>query len=242
MNLFSDKREAAIKDTVKRLADREINRCTHNITSEDLFKVFVRPEHKTMVRDIMEVAKVADADQSFMTKLVAQHDLGDMVVWVEYTMPAGQAFKFLVPTYATTGFVDIEPDNSSYVKIQDYIARRTDIGIRWGRAWDVLLECDRLCSSLAEMKLVFPGIVGILKLHDVTRKLGEQAENSKALSIPAMSREFRETARAATAQVVGGLLLEDTPAAESAKNIKIAMYGAGESKLYAWSKYSSTFY
>lgn len=242
MRLFSDKRASAIRETVQLLANREINRCTHNITSKDLFNVFVQPEHKEMVRDIMKVAKVADAEQQFMNEMAVQHSLGNMAVWVTYTMPVGQPFKFLVPTYATTGPVNADPDNRSYIKISDYTNRRVDIGIRWGRVMDVLHQCDLACSSVAEMKLVFPGIVGILKQHDVTRKLGEHAANSKALSIPAISREFREAARMATAQVIGVLLLEDAPPPENAKTVGITIRGADKSQLYSWSKATSSFF
>lgn len=200
---FTERRMKILEDSVRKLYARQIAYKSNDLTPEDLLELFVRPEHRQMVVEVVNLCGVS-GQVWFQHKLW----LGDagMVVGVNYA-PNGDHPGFAKPSYCGKE-LHARPDSPALRKLTEWASWRLRMGQDWGLVLAVLIKLNSLCGTPSELRFIWPSILPLLSFNEATRDAAVALEQFRTpRAFPTVPGPLLEASRHCAGVIAKALLL-----------------------------------
>ena len=188
MAAFSKRMTSLLQHAAGRLSRRILGAYRCDLTSDDLFEVFVKPEHREILTEVLELASI-NAMSAYIDFFVDDVDgCGQVRVNFDAKFVSG-ARKWLVPGYARDGMIkDGDPEIAD--KVRRWIEKRIRLGYECALVVSVFNELNWRCSAAA-LKYFMPSVIDLLDVVEGSeadvksaRELREKLEGVKVPGLP----------------------------------------------------------
>lgn len=201
---FTTTQLSGLQEGLKALYNRVLSTNQLNLTHDEFYTLFVDPDVRYILKRAPEVGNC-----NYMTSVCACPWNVQVAATLAFNLlqTAGMAHSPLAPRNP-----ELQPNAPSdlVTRVDDWVARRVQIGTDFSRANVVLEHLDTQCSSGSQVRYAWPSVVALARMNEATHKLAEQlAPFRQPRTIPPLTYEFRQALRKASATVSGALLLED---------------------------------
>jgi hypothetical protein len=180
----------------------------NTIVVEDLKKVFVKPEHRTILTEAFNLTKHGFYSEHMTHSCSITNELFGKVHLSFATSNAA----FLMPNYASKPIDDA--DVESMGRINNYLVQYYEIAKHYEDALKVLEWLNDNCSTPMQAKFLWPGILTLYKLVEHER-LDELRLSKIPNKLPALPLGFREVAQSTAGVLAAASLLDAPPAKKS---------------------------
>lgn len=184
MPAFSDKRTDFLVSAIIQLGRRALMHRKTDITMDDMFQMFIDPDHQDLCRQAREVLGVKQYGR-------VTHKAADKT-WVRWT-PATEEGAFPYPGYIGQQVflpIDAEP----HAKYLTWLKWRASVDYRVGLCLAVFRELNDRCEKPDQVRAFWPSIVALLELteDEACQKAADRLRDFKLPSrFPALSPEFK---------------------------------------------------
>ncbi len=206
MPAFSGYRYTQIQQALSELFERCLWHYTESVvlTHDDMLRLFVKPEHQAIVRDIQ---KIADIDFNNGTaSIFAESDHGPIQVYLNMQQK-GELKPFVMPRYAADGPVEAPPEEVT-TKLTRFANLRGQISIDFGHMHMLVDWLQTHCATPMQARFVCPSLVGLIALSEDGKDLADQLRPFRLPSaLPRLPRGLAEYAKQIDARIARAMLL-----------------------------------
>jgi hypothetical protein len=202
MPCFSAKRIELLQGTIRDLHRRVLHHHRSDLTSDDAIQLFVRPEHRELVREVAKIARSMDVGGEFTVSLAAP---GDEPLKVSIAVTRSRD-GFLVPDYAGDEIFNLESDVGQ--RLLKWVKRRLQHTKEWTLTLAVFNELAQVCTTPKQMRFLWPSIVALLGMTEGLESVADSVREFKAPSdLPSLHPALRDACRETSTVISRALLL-----------------------------------
>jgi hypothetical protein len=224
MASFTNKRRYQIETVIDNLGRRLINVIRNEVTHDDIFRCFIKQEHREMVVQMHPLFGMQGS-----TVFTYQHEYksGNRCSLSVSLSFSGDDTRFSVPNYCGEGFVEDAPEES-VKRISEWVKRRIKIGREFGFAKDTFNAISDRCGSAKAVAFLMPSVIGlvaqipddptVMKFRDALTRAGQPP-------LPMLTPEMREATEKAAHSFARALLLDSTSENASKIPVSLSVYG-----------------
>jgi hypothetical protein len=203
MPCFSPKRINLLQDTIRDLHRRVIHHHRSGLTNDDVIQLFVRPEHRELVREVAKVARNINLGGEFTVSVAAP---GDEPLKVTIAVTRSKD-GFLVPDYAGTVAFDVDEGEAGQ-RLLKWVKRRLQHSKEWTLTLAVFNELAQVCTTPKQMRFLWPSIVALLGMTEGLESVADSVREFKAPSdLPSLHPALRDACRETSTVISRALLL-----------------------------------
>lgn len=189
---------------VKQLCVRAVSYMSVDLTTNDIMRLFVDPEHHNLVRDAVRVLKISPA-KFFVTRFARDSDPQN--VRLEVNLKPTPEAQWAAPGYLGQRVYD-HPEAEA--KLADWVKARIAIGYEFSLVNEVLCSLNQLCADENTVRFFWSGIIGLATVGGRDALADRVRECKPVRCLPALPTALCDELERTRTTIVKAMMLPDT--------------------------------
>lgn len=209
---------AAMQLAVKELRTRAVSYLTVDLTSNDMLRLFVDPEHHEIVRGACTLLKLEPV-RRFDTHVVTRdNELKKMRVMIEIRHQVES--KWVAPGYIGHRLFN-HPEAEA--KVAQWVEDRVALGYEFSLVNEVLFTLNSLCPDENTVRFFWSGIIGLATVGNRDALANKVRECKPLKRIPALPPTLRDALESTQLTIVKAMMLPERTRNENTAEVELRL-------------------